>query len=429
MLALPDDAARAPKLRSTTSTSARCRWRTATRAWRARFYGEDGAARRRARRASARRSTPTRALALGLVTVAPDDIDWDDELRIAIEERAAHLARRADRHGGEPALRRPGDHGDARSSAGSPPGRTGSSSAPTPPARRARSRSTAPARRPASTSTASERADEHPETRRHGHRLHRRRSRTTSTSPTTARCSARSSSGSRTSSTGGTTSGPRARPTTTSTCAPRSASTRRLGALRLREDAATTAGASSSTPAEPSRKIDFGDHIGEPAWQEVPGEHRATCAASSSRRATPSRRRSSSSASSATPRRRSTTCATSSRSTSRKAATCGRWSTCCTSYFGRDGREEAEELLERRSGDADKPRILGAFNEPTPDWLAFFMFTMFTDRDGKFQLAALAESGFDPLARTTQVHADRGSAPHVRRRDRRVARRCSAPRR
>jgi benzoyl-CoA 2,3-epoxidase subunit B len=28
------------------------------------------------------------------------------------------------------------------------------------------------------------------------------------------------------------------------------------------------------------------------------------------------------------------------------------------------------------------------------------MFTMFTDRDGKYQLSALAESGFDPLART-----------------------------
>src|SRR5215208_4076860 len=54
----------------------------------------------------------------------------------------------------------------------------------------------------------------------------------------------------------------------------------------------------------------------------------------------------------------------------------------------------------RRSGDADKPRILGAFNEPTSHWLSFFMFTMFTDRDGKYQLAALAESGFDPLART-----------------------------
>src|SRR5690606_27776799 len=34
------------------------------------------------------------------------------------------------------------------------------------------------------------------------------------------------------------------------------------------------------------------------------------------------------------------------------------------------------------------------------DWLSFFMFTYFTDRDGKLQRAALAESGFDPLART-----------------------------
>lgn len=69
-------------------------------------------------------------------------------------------------------------------------------------------------------------------------------------------------------------------------------------------------------------------------------------------------------------------------------------------YFGRDGRDEAEELLLRRSGDNDKPRILGAFNEPTSHWLSFFMFTFFTDRDGKYQLAALAESGFDPLARS-----------------------------
>jgi benzoyl-CoA 2,3-dioxygenase component B len=72
------------------------------------------------------------------------------------------------------------------------------------------------------------------------------------------------------------------------------------------------------------------------------------------------------------------------------------------SYFGRDGREEAEELLLRRSGNPDKPRILGAFNEPIDNWLDFFMFTMFTDRDGKYQLLALSESGFDPLARTTR---------------------------
>jgi benzoyl-CoA 2,3-dioxygenase component B len=71
-------------------------------------------------------------------------------------------------------------------------------------------------------------------------------------------------------------------------------------------------------------------------------------------------------------------------------------------HFGRDGREEAQALLERRSADKDHPRILGAFNERTPDWLSFFMFTYFTDRDGKMQLAALAESGFDPLSRSTR---------------------------
>ena len=69
-------------------------------------------------------------------------------------------------------------------------------------------------------------------------------------------------------------------------------------------------------------------------------------------------------------------------------------------YFGRDGRDEADDMLRRRSGSADAPRMLGAFNEATPDWLSLFMFTFFTDRDGKMQLESLAQSGFDPLSRT-----------------------------
>jgi len=72
------------------------------------------------------------------------------------------------------------------------------------------------------------------------------------------------------------------------------------------------------------------------------------------------------------------------------------------SYFGRDGRDEAEDLLERQSGNRDKPRILDAFNEPIENWLDFFMFTMFTDRDGKSQLMSLSESSLDPLSRTTR---------------------------
>ncbi len=69
-------------------------------------------------------------------------------------------------------------------------------------------------------------------------------------------------------------------------------------------------------------------------------------------------------------------------------------------YFGADGRDEADDLLRRSSGSEEAPRMLGAFNEATPDWLSFFMFTYFTDRDGKMQLEGLAQSGFDPLSRT-----------------------------
>ena len=71
-------------------------------------------------------------------------------------------------------------------------------------------------------------------------------------------------------------------------------------------------------------------------------------------------------------------------------------------YFGADGRDEAEDMLERHSGDPDKPRILSTFNRPCDSWLSFFCYTMFTDRDGKFQLAALQESGFAPLARSCE---------------------------
>ncbi|MEV1172909.1 benzoyl-CoA 2,3-epoxidase subunit BoxB [Nonomuraea sp. NPDC049784] len=71
-------------------------------------------------------------------------------------------------------------------------------------------------------------------------------------------------------------------------------------------------------------------------------------------------------------------------------------------YFGRSGRDEAEALLMRNSGSEDSPRILGAFNEETPDWLSFYMFTYFTDRDGKYQLGTLKESAFDPLSRTCE---------------------------
>ncbi|HEX2891407.1 benzoyl-CoA 2,3-epoxidase subunit BoxB [Vineibacter terrae] len=151
---------------------------------------------------------------------------------------------------------------------------------------------------------------------------------------------------------------------------------------------------------EADRVIPFGDNKGEAAWQEVPGEHRSTL------------------------RRLIVTQGDTEPASVEQQRLLGRtapslydlrnlfqinveegrhlWAMVYLlhAYFGRDGREEAEAMLERHSGDPDKPRILGAFNEQTPDWLSFFMFTYFTDRDGKYQLASLAESGFDPLSRT-----------------------------
>jgi len=156
------------------------------------------------------------------------------------------------------------------------------------------------------------------------------------------------------------------------------------------------------TPNEQDRKIGFGDFYGRPAWQEVPGEFR------NSLRRIIVTQGDTEPASVEQQRLLSNTAPSlyDARNLFQVNVEEGRhlWAMVYLlhAYFGRDGREEAEDLLERRSGDMDKPRILNTFNEPIEDWLSFFMFTMFTDRDGKYQLLALAESGFDPLARTTR---------------------------
>jgi benzoyl-CoA 2,3-dioxygenase component B len=150
------------------------------------------------------------------------------------------------------------------------------------------------------------------------------------------------------------------------------------------------------------RRIGFGEHAGEPAWQQVPGEYRAdlqrliviqgdTEPASVEQQkllglTAPS--------------------LYDLRNLFQVNVEEGRhlWAMVYLlhAYFGKEGREEAEGLLFRNSGSPDTPRILGAFNEETSDWLAFFMFTYFTDRDGKYQLGTLKESAFDPLSRTCE---------------------------
>ena len=153
---------------------------------------------------------------------------------------------------------------------------------------------------------------------------------------------------------------------------------------------------------DPDRTIGFGDELGKPVWQQVPGEHRSTL-----RRLIVTQ--GDTEPASVEQQRRLGLTAPSLydlRGLFQVNVEEGRhlWAMVYLlhAYFGRDGREEAEELLSRHSGDRDKPRILGTFNEPITDWLSFFMFTFFTDRDGKYQLMSLAESGFDPLARTCQ---------------------------
>jgi benzoyl-CoA 2,3-dioxygenase component B len=156
------------------------------------------------------------------------------------------------------------------------------------------------------------------------------------------------------------------------------------------------------TPAEPDKKIGFGDFYGQPVWNEVPGEfrnmlRRIIVTQGDTEPASVEQQRMLG---------RTAPSLYDMRNLFQVNVEEGRhlWAMVYLlhSYFGKDGREEAEGLLERRSGDADKPRILGAFNQPIKNWVDFYFFTMFTDRDGKYQLYALSESGFDPLARTTK---------------------------
>jgi benzoyl-CoA 2,3-dioxygenase component B len=153
---------------------------------------------------------------------------------------------------------------------------------------------------------------------------------------------------------------------------------------------------------DPDRRIGFGQHKGEPAWQKVPGEYRAelqrliVVQGDTEPASVEQQRNLGATAPSLYDLR----------NLFQVNVEEGRhlWAMVYLlhAHFGREGREEAEELLHRNSGSEDAPRILGAFNEETPDWLSFFMFTYFTDRDGKYQLGTLKESGFDPLSRTCE---------------------------
>jgi benzoyl-CoA 2,3-epoxidase subunit B len=152
----------------------------------------------------------------------------------------------------------------------------------------------------------------------------------------------------------------------------------------------------------PDRRVAFGQHKGEPVWDKVPGEYRAdlqkllVIQGDTEPASVEQQRNLGATAPSLYDLR----------NLFQVNVEEGRhlWAMVYLlhAHFGREGREEAEELLHRNSGSLESPRILGAFNEETPDWLSFFMFTYFTDRDGKYQLGTLKESAFDPLSRTCE---------------------------
>jgi len=88
MLVLPDDADKAPKLTLGEMNFGHLPMVNDQSRLQRRFY-EEAAPMEAARNAVGKALDGDAALALGLVTAAPDDIDWADELRLAIEERAA----------------------------------------------------------------------------------------------------------------------------------------------------------------------------------------------------------------------------------------------------------------------------------------------------------------------------------------------------
>jgi len=76
------------------------------------------------------------------------------------------------------------------------------------------------------------------------------------------------------------------------------------------------------------------------------------------------------------------------------------WQMCALliDFFGHSGKVEAQKLLERQA--FDNQRLLGAFNVDVDNWMDFFTYTDFVDRDGKFQLQMLKYSAFAPLGRS-----------------------------
>ena len=88
MLQLPDTPDNAPRIHADAANFGRYPMPNGLTRLAARFYEESDAI-AAVREQAGKPMDGTAAEALGLITAAPDDIDWDDEIRIALEERAS----------------------------------------------------------------------------------------------------------------------------------------------------------------------------------------------------------------------------------------------------------------------------------------------------------------------------------------------------
>ena len=156
-------------------------------------------------------------------------------------------------------------------------------------------------------------------------------------------------------------------------------------------------------PADENRKIHFGDHKGEDAWQSVPGEYRANL-----RRIIVTQ--GDTEPASVEQQRHLGLTAPSMydlRNLFQVNVEEGRhlWAMVylyCTNISAAMAARKAKPCSSVAAAKKTTRASCRHSTNKTPDWLSFFMFTYFTDRDGKYQLHALSESSFDPLARTTR---------------------------
>ena len=199
----------------------------------------------------------------------------------------------------------------------------------------------------------------------------------------------------------------------------------RLGQVRLRARCRTIAGASCWRRRKRTASIPFGEHYGEPAWQEVPGEYRAML-----------RRliviQGDTEPASVEQQRHLGKTAPSlydMRNLFQVNVEEGRhlWAMVylLQKYFGRDGREEADELLRRRSGDADSAAHARRLQRGDAG-LAVVLHVHLLHRPRRQDAAALAGAiRLRSAVAHLPLHADRRGASHVRRRDRHQPRRAA----